>query len=300
MALARQARRWDVALSLREYGAWARRPNDGGLEPARTQVVGTTDDGVELVLDWWPATGEHVRAPAAGEDVRAPAVVKVHGGGWTGGGRNEAAQWNRWLNERGYHVADVEYRLPPPPRWQDAVADVQRAVIWVVERADELGVDPTRISLFGHSAGGHLALVAGMGGTAGGSDVPRVRCIVNIYGPADLGRLYGTGGSHVYLDECLRAFLGGSPAQHPDRYRAVSAVARAGPSSPPTITVHGRRDRLIPVEQAALLDGALAAAGVAHETCALPATDHSFDVNWGGFATQITRTRVERFLQQHG
>ena len=291
VAIARRARALEVPLSLREYIAWARRPNFGGAGPGPARVFATVD-GVDLLLDWWPAVAD-AGPPPGGEP--APAVVKVHGGGWTGGGRNEAAQWNRWLNALGYHVFDVDYRLAPPPRWEDAVADVQQAVAWVAAQAGAVGVDPTRISLMGHSAGGHLALLAGYRGAA-----PPVRCIVNIYGPCDLGRLYGTGGSHVYLDQCLRSFAGGPPTEQPDRYRALSPLDHAGPSSPPTITLHGRRDRLIPIEQAALLDDALAAAGVAHETCLLPATDHGFDVNWGGFATQIARARVERFLGQHG
>jgi acetyl esterase/lipase len=296
VAVARRAGALEVPLSLREYVARARRPNFGGAGQGPAHVFATVD-GVELVLDWWPAAaGPGPRA----DGVTAPAVVKVHGGGWTGGGRNEAIQWNRWLNELGYHVFDVDYRLAPPPRWEDAAADVQQAVAWVAEQGGAVGVDPTRISLMGHSAGGHLALLAGYRSAASGGGSPSVRCIVNIYGPCDLGRLYGTGASHVYLDQCLRSFTGGPPAELPDRYRAVSALDGAGPAAPPTLTLHGRRDRVIPVEQAALLDDALTAAGVTHETCLLPATDHGFDINWGGFATQIARARVERFLRQHG
>jgi acetyl esterase/lipase len=274
VALWRRARALAVVLSVREYLAFARRPNFGGPEPARTRSYGPG-----VVLDWWPAVGDGAR----------PAVVKVHGGGWTSGTRGEASQWNRWLNALGYHVADVDYRLAPPPRWEDAVADVDLAVAWVAAHAGELDVDPARISLMGHSAGGHLALLAGYGGSA-----RAVRCIVNIYGPSDPARLYEDG---VLQDE-LRAFVGGSPGEYPDRYAAVSAVGHVTPGSPPTLTVHGRRDRLVPVIQAGLLARALAAAEVEHQTCVLPATDHSFDVNWGGFATQVARARIERFLDQ--
>ena len=143
-----------VAAGVRRGGP-AAELRGAGPEPAGGLFA--TVDGVDLLLDWWPAAGA---GPVPGGEP-VPAVVKVHGGGWTGGGRNEAAQWNRWLNELGYHVFDVDYRLAPPPRWEDAVADVRRAVAWVAEQAGAVGADPARISLMGHSAGGHLALLAG-------------------------------------------------------------------------------------------------------------------------------------------
>jgi len=99
--------------------------------------------------------------------------------------------------------------------------------------------------------------------------------------------------------EVLRAFAGGGPADVPDRYRAASPVARVSGASPPTITVLGRRDRIMPADQAATLDAALARAGVARETLLLRATDHGFDLNWGGFGTQLARVRIGRFLAEH-
>lgn len=40
------------------------------------------------------------------------------------------------------------------------VADVARAVRWVWDHADQLGVDRGKIHLLGHSAGAHLAMLA--------------------------------------------------------------------------------------------------------------------------------------------
>ena len=45
------------------------------------------------------------------------------------------------------------------------------------------------------------------------------------------------------------------------------------------------------------VSGALARAGIVHEVYLLPANDHGFDVNWGGFGTQIARARIEAFLR---
>ena len=280
LAVWRRARTARERLSLATYVREARRPNWGG--PLATETVMFAP---ALHLDVW--------RPAAATGPR-PAVVRVHGGGWIGGGRGEMPRWTAWLNDRGYVVFDIDYRLAPPPRWYEAAADLEAAVTWVVEHHQAYGVDPGRITLMGHSAGGHLALLAAYGGA-----VP-VRAVVNVYGPGDLDALHRHSGSRAYIDRCLRAFLGGRPDDVPDRYRAASPLALLNGASPPTMTVLGRRDRIVPTCQARALETALAAAGVRHETLLLPATDHGFDLNWGGFSTQLARARIGRFLAARG
>jgi acetyl esterase/lipase len=299
IAVWRYARCERVALSLRTYMAHAFAPNFGRSHPERTLVYGTTSDGTELGLEVW-------RIDDAGHGNQHGAVVVVHGGGWVGGARGQAERWNEWLNELGYDVFDVDYRVPPPERWRDEVGDVKAAIGWVYEHADDYDIDRARISVMGHSAGGNLAMLAAYGT---GNDafpptfvgpVVAVRSVVNVYGPADLLALYETSGSRLYIQECLQQYIGGTPTDHPQRYRAVSPLMHAGAAAPPTITVLGRRDRIVPMSQAHALDRVLRDAGVVHETYLLPGNDHGFDVNWGGFGTQIARAKVKDFLVTHG
>jgi acetyl esterase/lipase len=50
---------------------------------------------------------------------------------------------------------------------------------------------------------------------------------------------------------------------------------------------------------AQLLHEALTKAGVPHEMIVLPDNDHGFDVNWGGFGTQIARVKIKHFLERY-
>ena len=237
-------------------------------------------------------------------DALRPALVRVHGGAWISG-RREPGAWIRWLNALGYDVFDVDYRLPPPERWRDEVADVKCALGWVAAHAAGLHVDPARIGLIGQSAGGNLALLAAY--TMGDPALPpscdvspvAVRVVINLYGPGDLAHLYRSSGSRAYIQDALRRYIGGGPDQYPERYRAVSPVTHVGPDVPPTITLFGTSDRMIPVAQGIELRDMLGRAGRAHELYLLPATDHGFDMNWGGFSTQIARATIERFLRRY-
>lgn len=298
IALWQRARQLDAPISLGDYLRYATDLNVGGPQPRRTVTYGTTADGTQLRLDIWRATGN-------GSGTPHPAIVKMHGGAFQLGARGEQPMWNAWLNDLGYDVFDIDYRLTPQATWTDEVGDVKCALGWVATHADEYHLDPARISTMGDSAGGNLAMLAAY--TSGDPALPpscpapivAVRSVISLFGPTDLTRLYHEVGEMNGLGGQLRDYLGGTPEQYPDRYRAVSPLTRVTGNAPPTLAFQGQRD-FFSDNQARLLDDSLSQAEVAHQVVLLPATSHSYDTNWGGFATQITRTRIERFLRTHG
>jgi acetyl esterase/lipase len=297
IALWQRARQDHVSLSL--GAALIPRLNSGGPALEGSVVYATAADGTRLKLDVW-------RADSAATGAQHPAVVRVHGGAWIQGTRSDLSDWDRWLNRLGYDVFDIDYRMPPPARWREEVGDVKCALGWVAAHAGTYHVDPKRISVMGYSAGGNLALLAAY--SMGDPRLPAscststvtVRSAVNLYGPPDLSLIYRSSGSTDYIDNVLGRYIGGTPSEYPGRYRSLSPLTHVSASTPPTITVLGERDRLVPTNQAHVLDRALSDAGVAHETLLLPGQDHGFDANWSGLGTQFARARVRAFLERYG
>jgi arylformamidase len=104
-------------------------------------------DGIAQTLDWF--------APA---DTRlAPCLVFIHGGWWRSLDKADHSFVAPAYITRGVHVMVVNYSLAPGAALQHIVLDVVRALTWIWQRAQEFGVDATRIVLAGHSAGAHLA-----------------------------------------------------------------------------------------------------------------------------------------------
>ena len=99
----------------------------------------------------------------AGASRDAPLVVFVHGGGWKRGdkrmmdGSDKLAHWRA----QGYAVASVNYRLVPEATVEQAAEDVAAAVALLKARSGELGFNPGKIALVGHSAGAHLVALVG-------------------------------------------------------------------------------------------------------------------------------------------
>jgi acetyl esterase/lipase len=90
-----------------------------------------------------------------------PVLVFIHGGSWRSGDRsNYPALGNRFA-KAGIGVAIPSYRLMPKSPNPAQIEDTAAAFAWVYKNIAQLGGDPARIYISGHSAGGHLvALLA--------------------------------------------------------------------------------------------------------------------------------------------
>ncbi|MET9803550.1 alpha/beta hydrolase [Streptomyces sp. NPDC006368] len=85
------------------------------------------------------------------------AVVWLHGGGYVMGDVDTEHPWaTRLAKDSGAVVISVGYRLAPEHPFPAALDDAYAALTWTAEHAAELGIDPERIAVGGHSAGAGL------------------------------------------------------------------------------------------------------------------------------------------------
>ncbi len=127
-------------------------------------------DGQSLDMD--------VYSPAFDQETRRPLIFYVHGGGFTGGTRNDGGiqKFCRRLAGYGYVVSSISYRLtrkdtptgfgcdcPAVDKlntFNEAVEDVQDATYFMIQRRESFGIDPQKIILSGSSAGAETVLNA--------------------------------------------------------------------------------------------------------------------------------------------
>lgn len=96
-------------------------------------------------LDFFPA-----------ERPNSPVLAFIHGGYWQMNDKEPSSFLVEGPRALGFAVALLEYTLAPEADIDRIVAEVDRAVGWLIAHAAELGGDPKRVFLAGHSAGGHL------------------------------------------------------------------------------------------------------------------------------------------------
>ncbi len=104
----------------------------------------------------------------------APVVIYIHGGAWQYGNRRNVDAKPAFFNSLGYCFVSIGYRKVPNVKVETQFQDVLAAIDWVRENISKHGADPRRICLMGHSAGAHLASLAGL---KLGPD--KVRCVVS-------------------------------------------------------------------------------------------------------------------------
>ena len=120
---------------------------DGDLTYSEVTIAGPDDNPLELVI----LRPRHAVGPA-------PGIYAMHGGGMVLGSRyGDCDKLVELVREYGVVCVSVEYRLSPEHPDPAPVEDCYAGLIWMAEHAAELGVDPTRITVRGGSAGGGLA-----------------------------------------------------------------------------------------------------------------------------------------------
>jgi acetyl esterase/lipase len=173
-----------------------------------------------------------------------PLLVLVHGGFWREEyDRVHVRPLADALRRRGFVVAVPEYRRTGGEGgWPETAVDVEvalAAVPGLVSEAATGYLEPGRRTvLVGHSAGGHLALWAGL--RAGPS---RIASIVALAPVADLRYAAEVGMG----DGAVQELLGGDPGDVPDRYTEADVVSLLGTGVEVTI-VHGDADEQVAVE----------------------------------------------------
>jgi acetyl esterase len=114
----------------------------------------------------------------------APGLVFFHGGGWVIGNLDSHDVVCRKLADEGQLIViSVDYRLAPEHKFPSAVDDAITATKWVAANAKELGIDASRLSVGGDSAGGNLAAVVAISARDGNG--PAIAGQVLIYPAID-------------------------------------------------------------------------------------------------------------------
>ena len=248
------------------------------------------------------------REPSVEAGLR-PVIVWIHGGGMINGHREGLFPpiQNRLL-AAGAVVVSIDYRLGPETKISDYVTDIDDAFRWVRSEGPKLfGGDPSRVAVFGGSAGGYLSLLAGH------RVEPRVRAIVSLWGYGDLVGPWvgsspharhakaaftaeeaaklssgppvadsrerkGDGGAfYQYVRRTgtwMNALSGFDPKTEPQKLEPFMPVKNVTSQYPPTLLIHGEADTDVPFDQSRQMADQFKRHGVEHRLLAFPGAEH--------------------------
>ncbi len=254
-------------------------------------------DGQSLRLDLYIPDG---RGPF-------PVVVSIHGGSWTSGTRNEGLAILQ-LN-RGYAVANIDYRLAPEWTFPAQIEDCKAAIRWLRANAARFQLDSTSIGVIGLSAGGHLAALLGTSGGDMALEGPdlgnagyssRVQAVVDYFGPTDLLKIKEQAPDCIPGDpddpnEPPSLLIGCPIRSCPEKAEMANPIRYVTPDDPPFLILHGTSDCLVPWRQSKILDEALDQAGVDSTLVLVPFAEHADPL----FLLPSIQDQVNEFLDRN-
>jgi acetyl esterase/lipase len=230
-----------------------------------------------------------------------PVIIWLHGGGWRIGDRKLGPDLRVRFAERGYAMASIEYRLSGEVIFPAQIHDVKAAIRWLRSVANEYNLDSENIGLWGSSAGGHLAALAGTTGSGrlegelGNLDFSSdVQAVVDGYGPTDFlqmeehsqsGIMLGADAETSRLNLVQRHTDPNSPESQllgapihtvPDLVREANPISYIDKSAPPFLILHGLNDSAVPVHQSELLYESLIEQGNDATLCLIEGLGHAF------------------------
>lgn len=190
----------------------------------------------------------------------------------------EGTAVGKWLQSQGISAFVLRYRAAGfwaffthyryifrGTRYPDALTDLHQALSWVRSRADDLGIDSTKVGAMGFSAGGHLVMSAGELLEA----KERPRFIVPIYPVVTM------------TDKCVhkrsrRALLGDARKNNRQLRDSLSLERHVLNDCPPVFLVNCKDDPIVKYHNSELLDSALTVHHVSHRYIQYETGGHGF------------------------
>jgi acetyl esterase/lipase len=254
----------------------------------------------------------HIQADVYQVDTheKQPVILWVHGGALVAGSRTDIAQFQleKYL-DAGFTVICIDYRLAPETKLPSIIEDLKDACQWVYQHGSALfNIDPDRMAVIGHSAGGYLTLMTGVVLN------PQPKVIVSFYGYGDIiGPWYSqpdpgycqqeqvpVDNAHaavgaVPLTESRwekrypfylycrqqglwpREVAGQDPHRNPAWFSKYCPLQNVTSSYPPTLLIHGDQDTDVPCQQSLEMAAVLEQQHVPHKLLLLKGKGHAFD-----------------------
>lgn len=170
---------------------------------------------------------------------KTPMIIFIHGGCWLNAfSIDHSYPLTSALAENGYAVFSVEYRRTGDEGggWPGTFADIKKAINFILQQSD-FQFDKSKVVLAGHSAGGHLALLAAQ-------DEAISLPLIGLAAISDLAQ-YAKGTNSCQT--ATPAFMGGPEESNPQAYIDANPVAQE--TMPSGVLLHGTDDNIVPLAQ---------------------------------------------------
>jgi acetyl esterase/lipase len=180
-----------------------------------------------------------------GVSAKTPVMIMIHGGAWTLGDNKYTDKHARDVRDRGFVVANVDYRyVNDSVHGTDLLADIDNAIAFVAKSGKTYGYKATQFHLMGISAGAHLSLLYGYTSKRKIKSITAM-CAPSIFDETTfLAPLYKQGRIKI-MEDLANARYNPAPGADISAFKKVSPYFHI--KNIPTQLIHGDADELVDV-----------------------------------------------------
>ena len=208
-------------------------------------------------------------------------ILLIHGGAWISGDKKDSRDSLVSQAANGYCAAAINYTYVSGNTDINLILDeITMALIAIKEKGSELGVSIGKVMLYGHSAGGNLALLyaysrveeapikpVAVFGMSAPTDLTDIQSYID--GDFDEKTAYD-----LFSMACGHKFTKDTLEEAEPYLAKVSPVTYVSSACVPTVLAHGKKDSTVSFSQSEKLDALLTQNGVKHEFIVFPNSGH--------------------------
>lgn len=184
-----------------------------------------------------------------------PVIVAIHGGGFFKGDKRDFQMVPIMAAlKRGYAVISINYRLSGEAKFPSQINDAKAAIRWIRANAVQYALNPEKIAVWGDSAGGNLAALAGTSGNVkeledlsmgNAEQSSNVSAVVDWYGMMQFLPLE----DYHFIERLGTKMIGKTRTEAPELYLAANPETYINKNNPPFFIQHGSADQIAPIQQ---------------------------------------------------
>ncbi|GAB5358613.1 hypothetical protein AAMO2058_000473500 [Amorphochlora amoebiformis] len=238
------------------------------------------------------------------ENKPVPLVVLIHGGFWQHEYSKKLEQEvaNEIAQTRLAAVWNIEYRRVGKAGlhkgWPEIFLDVSAAMDRIADMCVSYSIDPNRIAVVGHSAGGHLAMWTAMRrnipqGSPGANPKVMPQLVISQSGVTDLTYAYNNFVGGYAIPALLGSFGGG---RVDPQILSIADPAELLPSEAKLVSLHAERDKAVPIEISKRFTSKAKAKGCNAHFLQIQNEDHMAFVNTRSMAHHCTMMTLQEFF----
>ncbi len=196
-----------------------------------------------------------------------PVIIVIHGGAFKVGDKKgqELRSIKQPALNRGYAIVSINYRLSSEAKFPAQINDVKAAIRYIRANSYQYNINPNKIAVYGSSAGGYLAALAGTSGDViepqdpnlGNSNVSdKVQAVIDLYGPINFSTMDEqfkesgiNGKTHNSSSSPESLLMGQNIASIPDQVAKANPETYISKDDPAFFIQHGSADKLVPYQQ---------------------------------------------------